>query len=94
MHRRPPSADHLTGGGGQRHLGVFDALPWNAGHITDFSVTADKLDLGRILASIGYTNTEPGGRWLSELQHGSDGAGDTQVFVNSRSASAAVADAG
>jgi beta-glucanase (GH16 family) len=78
------SADHLTGGGGNDTF-VFNALPWNAGHITDFNVATDKLDLTGIFNSIGYTGTNPvADGYLSFV---SDGAGNTQVFVNPHSAS-------
>ena len=66
-------------------IGALHALPWNAGHITDFNVAADKLDLTGIFNSIGYTGTNPvADGYLSFV---SDGAGDTQVFVNAHSAS-------
>ena len=77
-------ADNLTGGGGNDTF-VFDALPWNAGHVTDFNVATDKLDLSGIFSSIGYTGTNPVADGY--LSFGSDGAGDTQVFVNSHTAS-------
>ena len=77
-------ADHLTGGGGNDTF-VFNALPWNAGHITDFNIATDKIDLSGIFSSIGYTGSNPVADGY--LSFGSDGAGDTQVFVNSHSAS-------
>ena len=77
-------ADHLTGGGGNDTF-VFDALPWNAGHITDFNVATDKIDLSGIFSSIGYTGSNPVADGY--LSFGSDGNGDTQVFVNSHTAS-------
>jgi serralysin len=77
-------ADHLTGGGGS-DIFVFDALPWNAGHIVDFNVAADKLDLSGIFSSIGYTGSNPVADGY--LSFTSDGAGDTKVFVNAHSAS-------
>ena len=77
-------SDHLTGGAGSDTF-VFNALPWNAGHITDFNVAADKIDLSGIFSSIGYTGTNPVADGY--LSFNSDGAGDTQVFVNSHSAS-------
>jgi serralysin len=77
-------ADMLTGGGGNDFF-VFDASPWNAGQITDFTLGADKLDLSAILGAAGYTGTDPvADGWVS---FSSDGQSDTQVFVNMHSAS-------
>ena len=75
--------DHLTGGSGN-DIFVFNALP-NAGHITDFNPATDILDLTGIFKTIGYTGTNPVADGY--LSFTSDGAGDTQVFVNSHSAS-------
>jgi beta-glucanase (GH16 family) len=77
-------ADKLTGGGGHDTF-VFDVLPWNAGHVTDFNTINDQLDLTGIFSSIGYTGSNPvADGYLSFV---SDGAGDTQVFVNAHNAS-------
>ncbi len=77
-------ADHLTGGAGSDTF-VFDAAPWNAGHVTDFNVSVDKLDLSGIFSAIGYTGTDAVADGY--LSFTSDGAGNTQVLVNSHSAS-------
>ena len=77
-------ADMLTGDGGSNTF-VFNALPWNAGHVTDFNTTNDTLDLTGIFGAIGYTGTNP----VSDgyLSFASDGSGDTQVYVDPHSAS-------
>ena len=76
-------ADKLTGGAGHDTF-VFNIMPWNAGHITDFTPGTDWLDLSGIFTSIGYTGSNPiAGGYLSFV---SDGAGDTQVFVNTHTA--------
>ncbi|NBU14138.1 MAG: hypothetical protein EBT35_05965 [Alphaproteobacteria bacterium] len=51
-------ADVLTGGLGIDDF-VFKALPNRAGHITDFTVGTDLLDLRGIFSSAGYTGTDP-----------------------------------
>jgi Ca2+-binding RTX toxin-like protein len=68
----------LTGGGGSDTF-VFDALPWNAGHITDFNPNADTLDLHGIFSTIGYTGSDPVAD--GHLNFVADGAGDTKVYV-------------
>jgi Ca2+-binding RTX toxin-like protein len=76
-------ADVLTGGGGNDTF-VFNVMPWNAGHITDFNTATDTLNLSGIFSSIGYTGTNPvTDGYLSFV---SDGAGDTQVIVNPHNA--------
>ena len=61
--------DQLTGAGGADRF-VFGALPWNAGHITDFTPGVDKLDLSAIADA------------ASQVEFRSDGAGATQVYVD------------
>jgi len=79
-------ADTMTGGAGSDTF-VFNVTPWNAGHITDFNVAADKLDLTGIFQTIGYTGTNPvADGYLSFV---SDGVGNTLVYVNPHSASQA-----
>jgi len=51
-------ADMLTGGGGSDTF-VFDYLPWNAGHITDFNVNTDVLDLRGLFNAACYHGTNP-----------------------------------
>jgi hypothetical protein len=71
--------DRLTGAGGGDHF-VFAALPWNAGHITDFTPGTDVLDLRPLFQQAGYSGANP----LADghLEFRSDGAGDTQVYVD------------
>jgi Ca2+-binding RTX toxin-like protein len=77
-------ADTLTGGGGDDFF-VFDASPWSAGQITDFTLGSDKLDLSALLSAAGYAGTDPvGDGWVT---FSSDGHGDTQVFFNDHSSS-------
>jgi hypothetical protein len=69
----------LTGGAGSDTF-VFNNVPWNAGHITDFNTAQDVLNLAGIFKSIGYTGANPvADGYLSFV---SDGAGNTQVYVN------------
>lgn len=72
-------ADVMTGGGGHDTF-VYNALPANAGSITDFNTASDKLDLSGIFASIGYSGSNPVGDGY--LQFVSDGTGDTRVYVD------------
>ena len=72
-------ADQLTGGGGHDRF-VFNALPWNAGHITDFAPGTDVLDLHGIFSAIGYGGSNPVADGY--LNFVADGAGDTQVVVD------------
>jgi Ca2+-binding RTX toxin-like protein len=71
-------ADMLTGGDGGDHF-VFNVLPWNAGHITDFNPSVDVLDLHGIFAGIGYSGSDPVGDGY--LNFAGDGAGNTKVYV-------------
>jgi beta-glucanase (GH16 family) len=73
------SADILTGGGGSDTF-VFNALPWNAGHITDFDAATDMLNLSGIFQTIGYTGSNPVADGY--LSFAADGAGNTQILVN------------
>jgi Ca2+-binding RTX toxin-like protein len=68
-------ADRLTGGAGADHFD-FDALPWNAGHVTDFQPGIDKLDLR------GLAPAYSGGNIVRDLALVSDGAGGTKVMLD------------
>jgi Ca2+-binding RTX toxin-like protein len=77
-------ADMLTGGGGADNF-VFDAAPWNAGQITDFTLGTDKIDLSAMLSAAGYTGSDPvADGWIS---FASDGHGDTQLFFDAHNPS-------
>ncbi|HEX3972733.1 MAG TPA: type I secretion C-terminal target domain-containing protein, partial [Stellaceae bacterium] len=74
----------MTSGGGADTF-VFQYTPWSAGSITDFSTVTDKLDLSALLSAAGYSGTDPVGDGY--LQFTSDGHGNTQVYLDSHSAS-------
>jgi len=77
-------ADHLTGGSGSDTF-VFNALPWNAGHVTDFDAAADMLNLTGLFKAIGYSGSDPVADGY--LSFAADGAGNTQVIVNAHNGS-------
>ncbi len=69
--------DRLTGGGGA-DVFVFKNLPWNAGHVTDFTVGMDRLDLSSFIQQSHYAGTDPIADGFLILR--SDGAGGAQVL--------------
>ncbi len=70
--------DTVTGGGGADKF-VFDANPWNGGHITDFNA-ADQIDFSTTLGKAGYYGSDPVGAGYMKIA--SDGAGDAQVWID------------
>ena len=72
--------DVLAGGGGADTF-AFKNLPWKAGHITDFSVGIDRLDLSAFMQQSHYTGTNPIADGFLILR--SDGAGGSQVLWDS-----------
>jgi len=70
----------MTGDGGVDTY-IFQYLPWNAGHITDFSVGNDKINLSALFTASGYAGSDPVADGY--LQFLSDGAGATQVLYDS-----------
>ena len=69
----------MTGDGGADRY-VFQYLPWNAGHITDFASGSDVLDLRPLFSAAHYTGTNP----IADgyLRFDSDGAGGTRVMLD------------
>ena len=72
-------ADTLTGGAGADTF-TFNDVPWKPGHITDFTVGVDKLDLGGFFAKVGYTGSDPVADGYVKLVNGN--LGDTWVILD------------
>ncbi len=73
----------MTGDGGADTF-VFNALPWNAGQITDFSTTLDKIDVSGLLKAANYAGTNPFGDGTLTLT--SDGHSGTTVTYHGAAA--------
>ena len=73
-------ADRLTGGAGG-DVFQFNALPWSAGHITDFQVGVDRLDFSAFIQQSHYAGVDPIADGYLILR--ADGAGGTQVLWDS-----------
>jgi Ca2+-binding RTX toxin-like protein len=71
--------DQLTGNGGD-DLFVWNDLPWRAGHVTDFTPGADKLDLRALFVASGYSGSDPVAD--HHLEFRDDGAGGTAVYFD------------
>ncbi len=72
-------ANVMTGGAGA-DIFTFDALPWNAGQITDFTSGSDKIDVSALLKSVNYAGSDPFGDHSLTLK--SDGHGGTDLMYN------------
>ena len=72
-------ADTLTGGGGADAF-TFRVVPWSAGHVTDFAVGTDTLDLSALFRDAGYGGADPVGDGY--LSFSDDGAGGTRVWFD------------
>jgi hypothetical protein len=65
-------------GGGSDDTFVFQHVPWNnTGHIMDFSLYYDRLDLSALFAAVGYTGSDPVADGYIRLEP--DGAGGTRI---------------
>jgi Ca2+-binding RTX toxin-like protein len=73
-------ADTLTGAGGADHF-VFGDVPWQAGHVTDFTHGVDRIDVSGLLSKAGYAGADPIADGYIKLI--ADGQGDTWVYFDS-----------
>jgi Ca2+-binding RTX toxin-like protein len=71
--------DTLTGAGGADRF-VFHQLPWNAGHITDFTHGTDKIDVAQLLANAHYGGADPIADGYLKLLD--DGHGNTWLYFD------------
>jgi len=72
------SGDTASGRGGN-DVFAFAEVPWNGGHITDFGV-GDQIDLTGLLATTGYTGSDPIGAGFLKIT--TDAAGNGQVWAD------------
>jgi len=73
------NSDSLTGGPGS-DVFQFNYLPWNAGHITDFTSGVDHIDINALFTLANYHGTNP----IADgyLSFASDGAGGTKIYFD------------
>jgi hypothetical protein len=69
----------MTGDGGDDRY-VFEHLPWNGGHITDFASGSDVLDLRPLFSASGYSGANPIGDGY--LRFDADGTSGTRVMFD------------
>jgi Ca2+-binding RTX toxin-like protein len=69
----------ITGAGGADTI-VFEYVPWSAGHVTDFTVGTDKIDMSALFAASGYAGSNPVGDGYLRFQ--SDGGSGTRVLYD------------
>jgi hypothetical protein len=71
--------DVMSGNGGADQF-VWNALPWRAGAVTDFTPGVDKLDLRPLFQQAGYSGSDPIGD--HHLEFRDDGHGNTAVYFD------------
>lgn len=71
--------DTMTGAGGADHF-TWTTLPWQGGEVTDFTQGVDKIDVSQLLASVGYSGSDPIADNYIRLAH--DGGGDTWLYFD------------
>ncbi|MGZ3273969.1 MAG: type I secretion C-terminal target domain-containing protein [Caulobacteraceae bacterium] len=70
---------NIASGGGGNDVFAFAEVPWNGGHITDFS-TGDQIDLTGLLATTGYVGSDPIGAGFIRIT--TDAAGNGQIWAD------------
>jgi Ca2+-binding RTX toxin-like protein len=71
--------DIMTGAGGADRF-VFGDVPWQGGHITDFTHGADQIDVSGMLAKAGWSGTNAISDGYIRLYD--DGQGGTWVYFD------------